>query len=84
MWHALQLNPVIFRYMMGRTLETFEEVVENIYREVTLPRHWPRTLQTDRRRRCILDVLHVLAFVFDISKSTVAEEIYHVLIVYKL
>lgn len=66
-----------------------------MYREVTLRRHWPRTPRTDRRRRCILDVcnrvllvfiwlrqylkLHVLANVFDISKSTVAEEIYHVI-----
>ena len=93
-WQALQLNPVIFWYMTGETPETLEEVVEKIYREVTLPRHWPRTPRTDRRRRCILDVpnrvllvfiwfrqylkLHVLAYVFDISKSTVAEEIYHV------
>ena len=93
-WRALQLNPVIFWYMTGETPETLEEVVEKIYREVTLPRQWPRTPRTDRRRRCILDVpnrvllvfiwlrqylkFHVLAYVFDISKSTVAEEIYHV------
>ena len=80
--------------MTGETPETLEEVVEKIYREVTLPRQWPRTPRTDRRRRCNLDVpnrvllvfiwlrqylkLHVLAYVFDISKSTVAEEIYHV------
>ena len=93
-WRALQLNPVIFWYMTGETPETLEEVVEKIHREVTLPRQWPRTPRTDRRRRCILDVpnrvllvfiwlrqyfkFHVLAYVFDISKSTVAEEIYHV------
>ena len=93
-WQALQLNPVIFWYMTGETPETLEVVVAKIYGEVTLPRHWPRTPRTDRRRRCILDVrnrvllvfiwlcqylkLHVLAYVFCISKSTVAEEIYHV------
>ena len=80
-WQALQLNLVIFWYMTGKTSETLEEVVEKIYREVTLPRHWPRTPQTDRRRRCILDVpnrvllvfiwlcqylkLYVLAYVFE-------------------
>ena len=53
-----------------------------------------RTPRTDRRRLCILDVqnrvllvviwlrqylkLHVLAYIFCISKSIVAEEIYHV------
>lgn len=93
-WQALQLNPVIFWYMTGETPETLEVVVAKIYGEVTLPRHWPRTPRTDRRRRCILDVrnrvllvfiwlrqylkLHVLAYIFCISKSTVAEEIYHV------
>ena len=62
--------------------------------EVTLPRHLPRTPWMGRRRHCILDVcnrvllvfiwlcqylkLHVLAYIFCISKSTVTEEIYHV------
>ena len=80
--------------MTGETLETLEVVVAKIYGEVTLPRHWPRTLQTDRRRRSILHVRnrvllvfvwlrqylkhHVLAYIFCISKSTVAKEIYHV------
>ena len=90
-WQSLKLNPVIFWYMMGETPDTLEAVVEKVYGEVTAPRHWPRT---DRRRRCILDVinrvllvfiwlrqylkLHVLAYVFGISKSTAAEEICHV------
>ena len=80
--------------MTGETPETLKVVVARIYGERTLPRHWPRTPRTDRSRRCILDVhnrvllvfiwlhqylkLHVLAYIFCISKSTVAEEIYHV------
>ena len=93
-WQALELNPVIFWYVTGETPETLDVIVEKIYGEVTLPRHWTRTPRKDRRRRCILDVrnrvllvfiwlrqylkLHVLAYIFCISKSTVAEEIYHV------
>lgn len=94
MWQALELYPVIFWYMMGETQETLDTVVAKIYGEVTLPRHWPRTPQMDRKRHCILDVcnrvllifiwlrqylkFHVLAYIFCISKSTVGEEIYHV------
>lgn len=93
-WQSLKLNPVIFWYMTGETPDTLEAVVEKIYGEVTAPRHWPRTPRTERRRHCILDVrnrvllvfiwlrqylkLHVLAYIFGISKSTAAEEIYHV------
>lgn len=88
MWQVLQLSPVIFCHMTGETPETLEVVVlAKIYGQVTLPRHWPRTPQTDKKRRCILDVrnrvllvfiwlrqylkLHVLAYIFYISKSTV-------------
>ena len=94
-WQAFALNPVIFWYMTGETPETLDVVVAKIYGEVTLPRHWPRTPRTDRRRHCILDVrnrvllvfiwlrqyvkLHVLAYIFCISKSTVGQEIYHVI-----
>ena len=94
MWQALELNPITFWYVTGETPETLEVVVAKIYGEVTLPRHWPGTPRTDRRRRCILHVrsrvllafiwlrqyleLHVLPYIFCISKSTVAEEIYHV------
>ena len=63
-WQALQLNPVIFWYMTGVTPETLEVVVAKIYGEVTLPRHWPRTPRTDRRRRCILDVRNRVLLVF--------------------
>ena len=93
-WQSLELNPIIFWYMTGETPETLEAVVEKIYGEVTAPRHWPRTPRTERRRRCNLDEhnrvllvfiwlrqylkLHVLAYIFGISKRTAAEEIYHV------
>ena len=94
MWQALELNPIIFWYMTGETPETLETIVVKIYIEVAAPRHFPRTPRTNRRRPCILDVrnrvllvivwlrqylkLHVLAHISGISKSTVAEEIYHV------
>lgn len=94
MWQALELNLIIFWYVTAETPETLEVAVAKIYGEVTLPRHWPRTPRTERGRRCILDVrsrvlllfirprqylmLHVLAYIFCIPKSTVAEEIYHV------
>ena len=78
----------------GRDTRNFGSGCCKIYGEVTLPRHWPRTSRTERGRLCILDVrsrvlllfiwlrqylkLHVLAYIFCISKSTVAEEIYYV------
>ena len=48
----------------GRNTRNFEVVVAKIYGEVTLPRHWPRTPQTDSRRRCILDVRNRVLLVF--------------------
>ena len=94
LWQALELNPIIFWYVTCETPETLEDVVTKINGEVTLPRHWPQAPRTDRRSRCILDVrnrvlpvliwlrqylkLYVLAYIFCISKSTVAEELYHV------
>ena len=94
LWQTLELNPIIFWYVIGEMPESLENIVESIYLEVTAPRHLPRTLRTNRRRSCILDVrnrgqlvmiwlrqylkFHVLAHNFCISKSTVAEEIYHV------
>ena len=93
-WQALELNPIIFWYMTGETPETLETIVVKIYIEVTAPRHFPRTPRTNRRCPCIFDVrnrvllvivwlrqylkLHVLAHIFGISKSTVAEEICYV------
>ena len=80
--------------MTGETPEMLNAMVEKVSRGVTAPRHLPRTPRTEKRRRCILDVrnrvilviiwlrqylkLHVLAHMFQISKSTVAEEIYHI------
>ena len=93
-WQILELNPIVFWYMTGETQEMAEAMVEKVYLDVTAPRHLPRTPRTDRRRRCIPDVrnrvllviiwlrqylkLYVLAHMFQISKSTVAEEIYHI------
>lgn len=69
--------------------------MENIFADVTAPRHLPRVPTSNRRCRCLLDVrntvllafiwlrqylkIHVLAYIFGISKSTVAEEIYHIM-----
>lgn len=93
MWQNLVLNPIIFWYLTGEMPESLENIVENIYLEVTAPRHLPQMLRANRRCPCILNVhnqvllvmiwlcqylkLYVLAH-FCISKSTVAEEIYHV------
>lgn len=93
-WAVLERNPHIFWYCTGETPESLETVVENIFADVTSPRHLPRVPTSNRRRRCLLDVrnrvllgfiwlrqylkIHVLAYIFGISKSTVAEEIYHI------
>ncbi|KAL9978538.1 hypothetical protein ACROYT_G016065 [Oculina patagonica] len=93
-WAVLERNPHIFWYCTGETPESLETVVENIFADVTSPRHLPTVPTSNRRRRCLLDVrnrvllgfiwmrqylkIHVLAFIFGISKSTVAEEIYHI------
>lgn len=93
-WQALERNPIQFWYSTGETPCTLQSIVTNIRMEVTAPRHHPRTPITNRRRRCILDVrnrvlmvffwlrqylkLEVLAYMFNISKSTVQEEIYHI------
>lgn len=95
MANILELNPIVFWYMTCETPDMTEARVEKVYLDVTTPRYLPRTPRTDSRRRCILDArnrvllviiwlrqylkLHVLAHMFQISKSTVAEEIiYHV------
>ena len=72
MWQALELNPVIFWYMTGKTPETLGVIVGKIYGEVTLPRHWPKTQGTDRRRCCILDVHNRVLLVFCYYSSAVA------------
>lgn len=93
-WHQLEMNPIRFWYSTGETPETLQAIVNRTYMDVTAPRHHPRTPRTNRRRRCILDVrnrillvfvwlrqylkLRVLAYIFQISKSTVQEEIYHI------
>ncbi|KXJ07896.1 putative transposase for insertion sequence element IS702 [Exaiptasia diaphana] len=93
-YSMLRLNRRNFWYVTGETCESFDLIVRRIGLDVTLPRQTPRTPTTNRRRACILDVsnrvlvvviwlrhylkLYVLASAFGISKSTVAEEIYHI------
>ncbi|KXJ24150.1 hypothetical protein AC249_AIPGENE16634 [Exaiptasia diaphana] len=88
------MNRREFWYVTGETPESFDAIVQRIGVDVTLPRHTPRVPITNRRRACKLDVsnrvllviiwlrhylkLYVLAYMFGVSKSTVAEEIYHV------
>ena len=93
-WAILERNPHMFWYYTGETPRTLEVLVSNIQYDVASPRHIPRIPRSNRRRRCLLDTLnrvflvmtwlrqylkfHVLAYLFDISKSTVGEEIYHI------
>ena len=93
-WSILEQNPHIFWYATGKTPVTLSVMVQRIGFDVGAPRHLPRAPVSDRRRRCLLDernrVLlvmmwlsqyikqHVLAHIFNISKSTVAEEIHHI------
>ena len=93
-WMLLEMNPHIFWYFTGETPQSMEVIVQNIFVDVTAPRHLPRVPTSNQRHRCLLDVrnrvllgfiwlrqylkLHVLAYIFGISKSTVAEEIYHI------
>ena len=82
-------------YATGETLVTLSVIVDRIQFDVGALRHLPRAPISNRRRRCLLDErnrvflvitwlrqylkLHILAYVFNISKSTVAEEIYHII-----
>ena len=93
-WAILERNPHIFWYYTGETPRTLEVLVSNIQYDVASPRHIPRIPSSNRRRRCLLDTrnrvllvmtwlrqylkFHVLAYLFDIRKSTVGEEIYHI------
>lgn len=93
-WSALERNPHIFWYCSGKTPQSLSVIVDRIELQVSAARQLPRPPTSGRRRRCLLDVrnrvllvlfwlrqyptLHVLAFLFGISKSTVAEEIYHI------
>ena len=69
-WQALKLSNIIFWYVTGETPETLEVVVAKVYGEVTLPRHWLRAPQTDRRRRGILDVCkNILLILFGFANT---------------
>ena len=78
-------------------LVTLSVMVNKIRVDVGAPRHLPHTPISNRCCRCLLDErnrvlvvmvihqylkLHVLVYIFNISKSKVAEEIYIVLIIF--
>lgn len=93
-FNLLRYHPQLFWYATGETPESFELIVNRIAGDITSPRHTPRIPRTNRRRACKLDVfnrcllvliwlrqyekLYILSLMFGISKSTVAEEIYHI------
>lgn len=60
--------------------------MENIFADVTTPRHLPRVpTSVDVRDRVLGFIwlrqylkIYVVVYIFGISKSTVAEEIYHI------
>lgn len=84
----------VFCYVAGETAVTLSVMVNKIRVDVGAPRHLPHTPISNRKRRCLLDErnwvlivmmwlhqylkLHVLAYIFNISRSKVAGEIYHI------
>lgn len=93
-WSKFQQVPRRFWYLTAETPATLDSVVQRVAPDVTKPRMFPRIPISNRRRSCILDVrnrvllvtiwlriyptYHTLASMFQISKSTVHEEIYHI------
>lgn len=93
-WQKLEKDPRKFWYATGDTIISLDRVVQAVAAEVVKPRMLPRMPISGRRRSCILDVknrvilvviwlrnyptYYSLASLFGISKSTVQEEIYHV------
>ena len=96
--YGVYLNKIhVFCYVTGETVVTLSVVVNKIRADVGVPRHLPHTPISNRCCRCLLDErnrvlvvtlihqylkLHVLVYIFNISKSKVAEEIYIVLIIF--
>ena len=96
--YGVYLNKIhVFCYVTGETVVTLSVVVNKIRVDVGVPRHLPHTPISNRCCRCLLDErnrvlvvtvihqylkLHVLVYIFNISKSKVAEEIYIVLIIF--
>jgi len=84
----------VFCYITSETAVTLSVMVDKIRVDVGAPRHLPHPPISNRRRQCLLDEknrvlvvmmwlhqylkLHVLVYIFNISKSKVAEEIYHI------
>ena len=93
-WSKLQRTPREFWYLTAETPVTLDHIVQTVAPDVTKPQMYPRRPISNRRRSCILDVqnrvllvitwlriyptYHSLASIFQISKSTVQEEIYHI------
>jgi len=93
-WTFLQRDPRNFWYLTGETPSSMDSIVQTVADEVCKPRMIPRVPISARRRPCILDVRNrvllvliwlriyptyvTLASIFQIRKSTVHEEIYHV------
>ena len=96
--HGVYLNKIhVFCYVTGETVVTLSVMVNKITVDIGAQRHLPHTPISKRRRRCLLDErnwvlvgmlihqylkLHVLVYIFNISKSKVAEEIYIVPIIF--
>ena len=96
--YGVYLNKIhIFCYGTGETVVALSVMVNKIRVDVGAPRHLPHTPISKRRRRCLLNErnrlllvmvihqylkLHVLVYIFNISKSKVAEEIYIVPIIF--
>ena len=93
-WRNLERSPIKFWYLTGETPYTVDSIVQTVAQEVVKPRMLPRIPVSNRQRCCILDIrnrvllviiwlriyptYYTLASIFQMSKSTVHEEIYHV------
>lgn len=93
-WSKLQRTPREFWYLTAETPVTLDHIVQRVVPDVTKPWMYPRRPISNRWRSCIVDVqnrvllviiwlriyptYHSLASIFQISKSTVQEEIYHI------
>lgn len=91
-WALLEKNPHTFWYYIGEKPESLEIVEENKFADVTVPRHLPRVSTSNSRHCSLLVVrnrallsfiwlkqyhkIHILAYIFGISKSTATMPIF--------
>lgn len=91
---SIRRTPYNLWYLSGETAVSLENIVQTIGWEVSAPRCVSHQPQTNRRRRCLLDIHNrvllvliwlrtypiyfVLATYFSISTTTVFEEVYHI------